>query len=410
MRKLLVFLLALMLLGAFGTCALADDWICPNCGRENTDEMNFCGSCRTEKPAESYSVTSAACNAWVCSGCGHICPDTDTFCTRCGAEHNAADLPAVLMDRPVLEEIRMEPVSVKRTALTHNHESVTYPFKAGAEGNYRFWVEDQTSDFSGKMALYDGRGKILKGNDFYHSDPGLTYRLSAGEEYTIVVKGDSSGNPDFTLCVGEPREPVRVNARSVIRDSMDYQDQENAYLLVPEIAGEYRVDVAEIRSGQDIDLKVKDELGYTIKSTSFGASMGSGISFELEAGKRYYVIAGQTTGWNDQNTGPYKLQLSSPNPPVSVSGCGAVGDYMYYHGQKNTYEYTAPETGTYEFRVTADASCEYSVSIRDELGYKLAGSGYSSGCHADLAAGKNYLIVVEQSSGTGDYSLFIQKR
>ena len=409
MKKLFAFLIVLMLMVVTCTCAFADDWICPSCSRVNSEDMNFCGNCRTEKPKQSYSVSSAMINAWVCSNCSHICPEADNFCTKCGADHYTTDSMAVLIDRPVLEEVYMPPISVQRYSCSHNNDSTTIVFTAYVEGRYLFWVEDQTSDFSGKMLLFDNSNRQLRANDFYDNDPGFAYRLSAGETYSITVKG-GNGNPYFTLCIGEPREPVQINARTIIQDSVDYYDQENTYLFVPQTTGKYRLDVTEMQNRQEIDLTVKDELGYTIKSSSFGISMGSGISFDLEAGKLYYIIAEQRTGWNGINLGYYKLQLSSPNPIVSVSGCNAVGDYMYYQYQKNTYEYTAPETGTYAFPLTIDASCDFSVSILDEQGYQLGSSGYSTSCRADLTAGRSYQIIVEQQSGLGDYSLFIQKK
>ena len=400
--------MVLMMIAVSGTCALADDWTCPGCGRVNSGDMNFCGNCRTEKPAQSFPALSAVMNAWVCSACGHICPEADHFCTRCGTDHYASDSMAVLKDRPVLEEVCMPPVSVRRFPCSHNNDSVTVNYTAYAEGKYRFWVEDQTSDFSGKMLLYDHNNQLLRANDFYDNDPGFAYRLAAGESYSITVKG-GNGNPGFTLCIGEPREPVQINARMIVQDSVDYYDQENTYLFVPQTTGEYRLDVAEMLNGQEINLAVKDELGYTINSSSFGVSMGNGISFDLEAGKLYFIIAEQRTNWYGINLGYYKLQLSSPNPIASVSGCSAVGDCMYYQYQKNVYEFTTAETGTYTFPLSSDAACDFSVSILDEQGYKLGSGGYSASCQADLIAGRNYQIIVEQRSGLGDYSLFIQK-
>ena len=409
MKKLVAFVVSLMLMAAFCTCALADDWTCPNCGRVNADDMNFCGNCRTEKPAQNYSVLSPMINAWVCSSCSHICPESDNFCTKCGADHHVSDPKAVLMDRPVLEEVRMQPISIQRIPCSHNHDSVTIDYTAPVDGRYRIWADDQTSDFSGKLSLYDNSNQRLKSNDFYANSPGLTCDLSAGNTYHIVMKGNNSGSPNFTLCIGEPRATVQVNTRAIICDSMDYYDQENRYLFVPQFSAEYRLDVAEIQSGQELDLKVKDELGYTVKNSSFGVSMGSGISFELEAGKPYYIIAEQRTNWGGNDLGYYKLQLSSPNPKMSVSGCNAVGDYLYFQYQKNTYEYTAPETGTYAFSLVYDAGCDYNISILDEHGYTVAKSSFSNSCHADLTGGSSYRIVVEQRSGSGDYSLFIEK-
>lgn len=409
MKRALTFISSIILLMLFCTYALSEGWTCPSCGRLNNEDMNFCGNCRTEKPTQSYSVSPAMSNAWVCSKCSHICPETDNFCTKCGTDHYDTDASAILIDRPMLEEVNMPPIAVQRFSCSHNNDSVTINYTAYVEGRYLFWVEDQTSDFSGKMLLYDNNDRQLRANDFYDNDPGFAYRLSAGETYSITVKG-GNGNPSFTLCIGEPREPVKINARIIIQDSVDYYDQENTYLFVPQTTGEYRLDITEMQSGQELNLKVQDDLGYVISSSSMGASMGSGISFELEAGKLYYIIAEQRTGWNSTNLGYYKLQLSSPNPIISVSGCDAIGDYLYYQYQKNTYEYTASEDGYYSlYYAFTDASCEFKITVLDEYGYTV-GNYSSSDCFVELSGGKTYRIVAEQRSGFGNYSLFIQKK
>ncbi len=408
MKRLFTFFIVLILTIAVITCAYADEWICPNCGRKNDGDMNFCGNCRTEKPIQSYNDLSPMGNAWVCSSCSRICPEADNYCTNCSTEHFITDPSAVLIDKPVFEEVYVQPASVQRISCSYNHGSSTINYTANLDGNYRFWVEDQSSDFSGRILLHDNSGKLLRSNDFFSNNPALTYRLSAKKTYSLSVEGDYRITPNFTLCIGEPQKPLQINARNIIQDSMDYYDQENTYLFVPQITGEYRVDVTEMQMGQEIDLKVQDELGYTIKSSSFGISMGNGISFKLDTGKPYYIIAGQRTGFNSTNLGGYKLQLSSPNPTVSITGCNAIGDSLYYQHQKNIYEFVASETGTYVFQLITYASCEYSVSLLDELGYTINSSGYSSDCHADLVAGKSYQIIVEQHSGIGGYSLFIK--
>ena len=89
------------------------DWICPTCGRNNTAEMNFCGGCRTAKPAIEIALSDDI-NAWGCSGCSHICPAGDLFCTKCGTDHYDTDRPAIQIDKTVPDEIRMNPCSTLR--------------------------------------------------------------------------------------------------------------------------------------------------------------------------------------------------------------------------------------------------------------------------------------------------------
>ena len=80
-----------------GAMAMEAGWKCPNCGRENPERANFCGSCRTQRPTATVTV-DARSNAWVCDGCGAVCADEDAFCMICGADQPANGRRALLID------------------------------------------------------------------------------------------------------------------------------------------------------------------------------------------------------------------------------------------------------------------------------------------------------------------------
>ena len=65
MKKLLSLLLCILLLSS---TALAEEWVCPNCGKTNT--TNFCTSCGTKH------------DTWICPNCGT--ENEDAFCGNCG--------------------------------------------------------------------------------------------------------------------------------------------------------------------------------------------------------------------------------------------------------------------------------------------------------------------------------------
>ena len=70
MKKLVAILLVLVL--CVSACTYAEeDWVCPNCGAENTHD--FCGDCGTKKPT------------WTCPNCG--CENVRKFCEYCGAKN-----------------------------------------------------------------------------------------------------------------------------------------------------------------------------------------------------------------------------------------------------------------------------------------------------------------------------------
>ena len=96
-RWIAVLLATALLLACIGLANAEGGWTCPQCGRENPERANFCGSCRAPKPEKPVAV-SVSSNAWVCSGCGEVCSDQDNFCMYCGETHYANDRPAILTD------------------------------------------------------------------------------------------------------------------------------------------------------------------------------------------------------------------------------------------------------------------------------------------------------------------------
>lgn len=49
------------------------EWVCPQCGKEMDDHMEFCYGCGTKRP-----------NPTVCASCGRKLDPTDNFCPNCG--------------------------------------------------------------------------------------------------------------------------------------------------------------------------------------------------------------------------------------------------------------------------------------------------------------------------------------
>ena len=69
--KRIVLLLLSIILTVSCSIALAEEWVCPNCGKTNT--TNFCTSCGTKH------------DVWICPNCGT--ENTDAYCGNCGTAH-----------------------------------------------------------------------------------------------------------------------------------------------------------------------------------------------------------------------------------------------------------------------------------------------------------------------------------
>ena len=71
MKQCRLIVCIVLLLALITGNAIAESWVCPSCGNENT--TNFCGNCGTKKPLEE---------SWVCPACSTV--NTGNFCTECG--------------------------------------------------------------------------------------------------------------------------------------------------------------------------------------------------------------------------------------------------------------------------------------------------------------------------------------
>ncbi|MBR6029600.1 MAG: zinc ribbon domain-containing protein [Clostridia bacterium] len=403
---------SLRLMAVLAVCVLAavlalaeGGWVCPNCGRENIPEANFCGSCRTAKPVESAEVPNADVNAWVCSSCGRIAPSGDVFCVNCGQDHLATDAAAILRPAASLEAVSFAPANILRIPARTADGTLIRHYTAPVTGTFRFWIADQTADMEFKMRVKDSQGNVLTWEDFFKNRSARTLDCTEGSVYTIEVQNQSPSG-SYTLCIGEARDVQPLGGCSVIRDSISFEDQRNRYQLIPEVTGLYRVTLSEAQNGFSVKPLLKDSLGYVLDSATFGMEMGGGISAELKAGETYFIEIAQR-----DSLGEYELTIGRPNPVIDLSGCGAFGDSVYYWEQENIYRFTAAKTGTYRFTMTQTSKGnEFNLKINNALGYQIESfRGMSEGAYrdVDLTAGETYQIVVQQRSGQGSYSMII---
>ena len=402
---------ALLVLAAavlLGSCALADGgWTCPNCGRENSEEANFCGNCRTPRPHETLALDNLDANAWICSSCGRIVSSEDVFCINCAADHLASDASAVLVTEPATEDIWITPVTIQEYPASVSAGTLTLAFEAPVSGQYHCWISGQTADMEFRTAVLDGSGNSLYRESFFHNYSTATFECGERERFTVEVQNNGRDGT-YCLCVGIPNAPTFLGGAGLIHDSMLFEDQVSLYRFTPDISGRFALVYTEGPNGLSIKPRILDSAGYNIVSSSFGMNRGSYLSADLEAGETYTIEVRQHS-----ELGEFTLTLGRPQPIPDISGCGGVGDTVRFPGQQNSYTFTAAETGRYRFTLSQTKSGnEFSTRVRDAEGYTVNSSSYmreGSWFEADLTIGRQYTLTVEQRDGYGSYSILINK-
>lgn len=399
-KGFILFLLAVCLL-TWLSYALADGtWICPSCGRENPDRANFCGSCREPKPSNEISA-NVMTNAWVCPNCGEICSDEDTFCMMCGQNHTDLDERALLIPQADMPEMSLTPVNILQYPYTFNtkEEELTLEYYPPVSGDYRFFIQDAKSGLEVFISVFDNLGDQLK-YTYAKNGEGLTIELKGGERHTVkLLQNRDLGS--FTLRIGEPRSMTELKSFRLINDSISFREQNNRYILRPEISGYYRFDLLQAQSGFEVFISVYDSLGYQQNYTY--ANQGEGVGVELTAGETYYINVVQ-----NRDIGNYQLRVGCPKKTVDISGITYIGDDLFFREQQNKYLLTPAEDGDYLFQITkADSKTEVFLAVYDQGGYQL-NYGYlnqGEGVQFKLDAGSIYTVMVQQNNGTGPYSL-----
>ena len=403
MKRWFAFVLAAaLLLACIGLANAEGGWTCPQCGRENPERANFCGSCRAPKPEKPVAV-SVSSNAWVCSGCGEVCSDQDNFCMYCGETHHANDRPAILTD-----EVQMLSCTPKQ-ALVETYSGTFHTqgekreirYTAPVTGNYHFWLASAKSGFRVMLEVYDNANYRLN-RDYVPQDGGITVELIGGKTYSFHINQYESLG-DYTVMLGIPRDWLPLDGRQIIFDSVSFRDQQNRYKLSAPVSGDYRVEITKAKSGLRFRVEINDDGGYRINRDYFGQD--GGITVTLEAGKVYDLIVSQY-----ESRGEYTMNIGMAPETVNLAGCDVLGDRVYFHDQDNTYSYTATDSGEYAFSITkALSGLRFRVEVYDEDGYRLNRDYFGQGYYLKVALteGKKYTIHVRQYEGLGDYVLEI---
>ena len=402
-RRLLCIAAAVMILSAV-SAAFAEGWVCPKCGRENPEKANFCGECRTEKPAAQVAPESES-NAWICANCSSVCPDSDKFCVYCGGDRHDDDARALLI-QPAERKSTAWPQAeiVRMSDSIRSEQEKTYRFTAPVEGRYCLFLEECRSGFELSVSVLDALGERVD-YAYLSGEAGscLPLELPAGT-YTVRAEA-STGEGSYTLCVGIAN-PVRDAAGfQVLGDSIVFERQVNRYTFTAPEDGKYGVWFTDIAYGIELRVEISDSLGY---QTDYAYLTGeSSLTVTLEAGKEYIVFVEQSLG-----LGAYTLNLGMQKPELAISGLVAVRDELGFNGQVNAYRFQPQTSGTYVLKLTgADSGFMLRADFYDENGWMLDYMLLSKGdsMSVTLEAANEYVLTMGQDTGTGGYTFTLTR-
>lgn len=267
-----------------------------------------------------------------------------------------------------------------------------YEFTVPVSGRYRFDLTEVNSNVSLRLMIWDDKDNSVI--DTY--DLGQYAVLDEGKTYSIQVR-QYSNLGSYCMKIGFQKPSTDITGYTVIRDSIEYEDQKNVYYFRAPLTGRYRFYITETNANNTYRLMAWDNLENSILDT-----YDFGNYIDLEEGETYTIQVRHYSGFDS-----YTLNIGYQKEKTDISRVDIVHDSITFEDQENIYNYIPNESKDYTFYFTDySADCCYRLIIRDEYKNELADT-YNGEATVTFESGKQYTIKVIQYSGLGDYSLNI---
>ena len=185
----------------------------------------------------------------------------------------------------------------------YSYQTNNYSFTAKENGVYRFQIDQINNGITVDMYVYDAAGYIVDRNINIGQYSGVTVTLDAGKTYTVVIK-QSSNYGAYTMSVGSQKKSIDISAYNLVKDSIQYSNQENNYVFRPSRSGSFTFRVDDVVSGMAVSIYVYDDANYLIDSYT-DMNSGNTLSVDLEANKTYHVQVKYSS-----NYGTYTLSVA----------------------------------------------------------------------------------------------------
>lgn len=327
-------------------------------------------------------------------------------------------------DEPVSLAYPPARIDVYQESLLFEGDSRTYTVAPSTSGNFCVQVSEMMAGLKVNVVVSDHLGNTL-----YRSTTGLSndyavFELQAGEVYTVEV-AQYKGTGDVTVGIGyqrdmfalyteQPEGSGSIVAVDVACDAVRFPWQTNRYVFTAQQAGTYRFELAEMMSGDKVNVAVHDHLGRRVKASSTGMGTGEGLTVQLEEGETYTVSVTQCEG-----LGTYELHVGYQRPALRLDKVAGIEqatgfvlhDQTGFTDQVVEYYFVAPCDGTYVLGLgDMMEGFKVNLAVHDHLLSKVRATG-SGMCNdemsVELKAGETYRVSVSQYEGLGPYTLTV---
>ena len=309
-------------------------------------------------------------------------------------------------------QIEEEPeVVLGEGTVTEETPSFEYAYTAPRDGRYYIKVTDVSANCYIDGGVYDDLGNSVV-SLWGKGDREEMIELEEGDNYTVKIEQYSieRDNTNFKVSIIAQKETTDISEVSEIKDQITFYQQKNVYTFTPKVNGNYRFEITDKTANAKFKLMARDAYDSNIMDVTAGG-YEDGKTIELEADTTYTIQVRQEEG-----IGQYTLHICQQKERIDVSGYTEIDDSIQFTEQKNCYNFKAPVTGTYLIQA-GNLRKQFGVicSVYDENSEGLSSNdfwaSYDNNENYDngvaLEEGKEYLVIVSEGDGVGEYSLFI---
>ena len=318
------------------------------------------------------------------------------------AERELNIITVKLIDHKELEIPKAEIISYKGKITKEDQDDV-YSFTPDRKGTYRLELSGIRNKGDMRVSIYNPLGERMY-STYAGNGEGLTVTdLKKDKKYKIHVTHDEGLSP-YILSIAKQKKKQNISSYTLIKDSIEFTDQDNIYSFTAPLDGQYRFEFSEIHDNKDMYLSIYNDLGEKLKGTYAGNN--EGLTIKLERGEKYAIHASEDSGFSS-----YNLKIGKQKGFTDISQYDGAQDSIEYTDQDNVYLYTASNDGGYDISLSEmRENAQVSVSVYNRLGERM-GHGYCENGDAlsidSLEEGETYEFHVEYEDGPTPYRLTI---
>lgn len=163
---------------------------------------------------------------------------------------------------------------------------VEFGLNPGIDGTY--YLQTVDSDQHLVIRLYDDAENLVTSFISEENGDGIAVELEGGRMYSLRVERRFADTGDFYLRWWHQKGTEDITNYGAVRDSIDFNHQENCYLLRCSASKEYSFLLSEVEENMTMTVHIYDSSWNRINS-AVNVGEGFGPSADLEVGQNYYI-------------------------------------------------------------------------------------------------------------------------